>query len=67
MGNEAIRTSEGVTRMQPVEYTLAGWVDNFKDYLATHMSYVGTRTLEEFIGNVPLISITQNSFLRFKK
>ena len=67
MGNEAIRTSEGVTRMQPVEYTLAGWVDNFKDYLATHMSYVGTRTLEEFTGNVPLISITQNSFLRFKK
>ena len=67
LGNEAIRTSEGVTRMQPVEYTLDGWVDNFKDYLATHMSYTGTRILKEFIGKVQIISITQNSFLRFKK
>ena len=30
LGNE-LRSSEGVTRMVQVEYTLSGWVENFID------------------------------------
>jgi len=67
LGNEVITTSEGVTRMNPVEYTLEGWTENFKHYLASAMSYTGSNSLEEFIGKVELVKITQNSFNRFNK
>ena len=67
LGNEELKTSEGVTRMNPVEYTIEGWTENFRHYLASAMSYTGCRTLEEFIGNVDLVKITQNSFNRFNK
>ena len=40
---------------------------NFKDYLATHMSYVGKKTLSDFIGRVDLITISHESQMRFKK
>ena len=61
------RSSEGVTRMVPVEYTLEGWVENFKDYLASAMSYCGASNLSEFIGKPKINLITQNSFERFNK
>jgi lipase chaperone LimK len=66
LGNE-LRSSEGVTRMTQVEYTLEGWVDNFKDYLRSAMSYTGKNKLEEFIGKVKFNLISQNSFNRFNK
>jgi GMP reductase len=66
LGNE-LRSSEGVTRMTQVEYTLEGWVDNFKDYLRSAMSYTGKNKLEEFIGKVNFNLISQNSFNRFNK
>jgi IMP dehydrogenase/GMP reductase len=67
LGNETLKTSEGVTRMNPVEYTIEGWTENFSHYLASAMSYTGTKTLEEFIGKVDLVRITQHSFNRFNK
>jgi len=67
LGNTVLKTSEGVTRMNPVEYTLEGWTENFRHYLASAMSYTGARTLQEFIGHVDLVQITQNSFNRFNK
>jgi IMP dehydrogenase/GMP reductase len=67
LGNEDLKTSEGVTRMNPVEYTLEGWVENFRHYLASAMSYTGTLTLYDFIGKVNLNLITQSSFNRFNK
>ena len=67
LGNAKLKTSEGVTRMNPVEYTIEGWVENFSQYLASAMSYTGTLTLEEFIGEVDLVRITQASFNRFNK
>jgi len=67
LGNKEIRTSEGVTRIQPVEYTISGWVENFKHYLSTAMSYTDSRELKEFIGNDKFNIITQNSFKRFNK
>ena len=66
LGNE-LRSSEGVTRMIQVEYTIAGWVDNFRDYLSSAMSYTGSHSLEEFIGKPQWNLITQNSFSRFNK
>jgi GMP reductase len=66
LGNTEIRTSEGVTRMNQVEYTVDGWVENFSHYLSTEMSYVGAKTLSELY-NIELIKITQHSFNRFNK
>lgn len=67
LGNDNIKTSEGVTRMNPVEYTIEGWTENFTHYLASAMSYTGSKNLKDFIGNVDLVRITQHSFNRFNK
>ena len=67
MGKTDLKTSEGVTRMQPVEYTLSGWTENFKSYLSSAMSYSNATTLQEFIGNAKWNMITTNSLNRFKK
>lgn len=65
-GNEDIKTSEGITRMQKVEYTISGWVENFSHYLRTAMSYTNCRTLYRFKG-VEIIQISEKSFERFMK
>lgn len=67
LNNEVLRTSEGVVRINPVEYTLQGWIENFSDYLASEMSYSGARNLGEFIGRADFVKITQNGFNRFNK
>lgn len=51
-----LKTSEGVVRTINVEYTLHQWVENFKDYLKSAMSYTGFTDLEHFIGG-PEISV----------
>jgi IMP dehydrogenase/GMP reductase len=66
-GNEVLKTSEGVVRYRPVEYTLEQWVDNFESYLRSAMSYVNARTLSEFSANSEFINITNNAYNRFKK
>ena len=67
MGKETLTTSEGVNRMQPVEYTLEGWTNNFISYLSSAMSYTNSECLLDFIGNVEWNLITQNSYNRFNK
>jgi len=67
LGNKILKTSEGITKMNPVEYTLEGWVENFTHYLSTAMSYTDKKDLDDFIGNVKYNIITQNSFKRFNK
>ncbi|MEI7499255.1 MAG: IMP dehydrogenase [Bacteroidota bacterium] len=66
LGNE-LRSSEGVTRMVQVEYTLAGWVENFIDYLSSAMSYTNSKDLQSFIGIPDWNLISQNSLNRFNK
>ncbi|MFW6219809.1 MAG: IMP dehydrogenase [bacterium] len=66
-GNGILKTSEGVTRIRRVEYTLAGWTENFLDYLKSAMSYTNSKTLDEFIGNVIVKLITQSALNRIKK
>lgn len=67
LGCTKIKTSEGVNRIQKVEYTLSGWVENFSHYMKSAMSYVGSHNLDEFIGMPEIIEISQNSYNRFNK
>jgi IMP dehydrogenase len=67
LGCIKLKTSEGVNRMQKVEYTLSGWIENFSHYMKSAMSYTGSHNLDEFIGMPEIIEITQNSFNRFNK
>lgn len=66
-GSTKLKTSEGIIKFQKVEYTIAGWVENFESYLRSAMSYTGSLSLNEFCGEVNTIMITQNSFARFNK
>lgn len=67
MGKSQLKTSEGVTRFRKVEYHLDSWVENFKHYLRTDMSYSNAKSLEEFIGKVNICQITNKSYERFNK
>ena len=60
-------TSEGIIRTNQVEYTLDKWIDNFKDYLRSTMSYMNHKNMESFIGNSHYTIITQNAYNRFNK
>jgi hypothetical protein len=53
--------------MVQVEYTLAGWVENFTDYLSSAMSYTNSTNLSSFIGKPGWNLITENSLNRFNK
>lgn len=67
MGKSQIKTSEGVERYRPIEYTLDTWVENFKHYLRNAMSYTNAKTLDEFIGNAEICQITTRAYDRFNK
>jgi len=65
-GREILKTSEGISKTNPVEYTLGQWTENFKDYLKSAMSYTNSQTLDEF-RNSEFVFITQNALNRFNK
>ena len=62
-----LRTSEGIITYNKVEYTLEKWLNNFKDYLKSAMSYTNSLDLKSFIGQVNYVEITQEAFNRFNK
>jgi IMP dehydrogenase len=65
-GRNEIKTSEGISKTNKVEYTLSGWVENLEDYLRSAMSYTNSNTLEEF-KNSEYVFITENALNRFNK
>ena len=65
-GKKNLTTSEGIVKYNKVEYTLGSWIDNFKDYLKSAMSYTNSSTLEEFKDS-EFIFITENALKRFNK
>ena len=65
-GKKRLTTSEGISKYNKVEYTLNGWVNNFKDYLKSAMSYTNSNNLEEF-KNSQYVFITENALKRFHK
>lgn len=48
MGNERLKTSEGLIKEQKIKYTLKGWVENEIDYLRSAMSYTNSLNLESY-------------------
>lgn len=66
-GKAQLVTAEGITKYQKVAYTLKQWTENFRDYLRSNMSYSGSRTLEEFIGDAEWVFITERARKRFEK
>ena len=67
LGKTDLKTSEGISKMQPVEYTIGGWTENFRDYLRSAMSYTDCLTIGEFVGKVRFNHISKNSLDRFNK
>jgi hypothetical protein len=43
-----LKTGEGISKYNLVEYTLHGWCENFSDYLKSVMSYTNSLTLLEY-------------------
>ena len=66
-GKTDLKTSEGVSRIYRIEYTLEGFVSNFEDYLRSAMSYTNCDELNVFIGGPLYNLITQNAHNRFNK
>jgi IMP dehydrogenase/GMP reductase len=66
-GRINLKTSEGIVDTREAQYTLSSWVENFKHYLRSAMSYTNSSDLNEFIGETHTIMITKNSLDRFKK
>lgn len=48
MNGKKVKTSEGISKTIKIEYTIATWIENFKDFLRSSMSYTNSKTLEEF-------------------
>lgn len=67
MGKTVLKTSEGVIRYRFAEYTLAGWLENFKHYLRSSMSYTDCRNLKEYIGGVLYCFISDKAYNRYNK
>ena len=65
-GRESLKTSEGIVKTNPVEYTLEQWVENFTDYLKSAMSYTNSKTLKEFRES-EFVFITENALNRYNK
>ena len=65
-GRENLKTSEGIVKPNPVEYTLSQWVENFTDYLKSAMSYTNSKTIDEFRES-EFVFITENALKRFNK
>jgi hypothetical protein len=61
LNGEKTKTSEGVMKTLPVEYTMKGWIINFTDYLRSAMSYTGFRSLENFKNYTKLVINSQNA------
>lgn len=67
LGKTNIKTSEGVHRFRKVEYFLNGWIENFNHYLRSAMSYTNSKTLNDFIGKIEFIFISDQAYKRFDK
>lgn len=65
-GGSGKQTAEGISKPIPVEYPIAKWAENMNDYLASCMSYCGSRTLDEFRQNAEVI-ITKSGDKVYRK
>lgn len=61
-----LKTAEGISFYQKVEYTMDSWLENFQDYLKSSMSYCNAKNLKDFRKS-KYILITDNAQKRFEK
>lgn len=66
-GKEGNKTAEGIAIKVPIEYTITSWIDNFKHYLQSAMSYTDCVTLNEFKTKVIYKGITPNARIAYFK
>lgn len=66
-GKKKIKTAEGITKYNKVEYSIHGWLENFSDYLKSNMSYCNKRTIDDYRGKVDVRFITPEAYDRFNK
>jgi IMP dehydrogenase/GMP reductase len=66
-GKKGNKTAEGISTLVQIDYTIAGWVDNFKHYLQSAMSYTDCVTLDEFKTKVQYSTITPNARIAYFK
>jgi hypothetical protein len=64
---ERIKTAEGKVEKIKIEYTMSQWVENFTDYLRSAMAYTGKRNIEDFIGDVETIRLSENASNSYNK
>lgn len=67
MNGSKTKTSEGISKVITIKYTMAGWVENFKDYLRSAMSYVGAKNLRQFKQLAVLIVNSENAISAVNK
>ena len=60
-GRAGNTTAEGICKVVPIEYPIAKWVDNFKAYLRSVMSYCDSRTIDEFHNKVQVRVMTDGA------
>jgi GMP reductase len=65
-GKSVLRTSEGISKKNKVDYTLEQWTKNFRDYLKSAMSYTNSQKLDDFRGS-DFVFITYNALKRYDK
>lgn len=66
MKGDKVHTSEGISKMLPVTYTMGTWVENMTDYLRSAMSYTNSRTLDE-LRESEVIVVSQNTYNSINK
>jgi GMP reductase len=63
----ATRTSEGISRPVPVEYSIAKWADNMESYLRSAMTYTNSQNIKEFQNNTEVIILGGSGDLCYRK
>ena len=56
------KTAEGISKIINVRYNIGGWVENMIHYLRSCMSYCNCTNLNEFIGKVDLVIVSNNTY-----
>jgi len=64
---QKLTTSEGIIKRNKIEYSILTWVENFRDYLKSAMSYSNCENLKRFKEGSEGIFISTNSFKRYHK
>lgn len=66
-GSKQLKTSEGISKYNEVEYSISSWTENFSDYLKSCMSYSNIKDIKDFKGKADFRLITSEAFNRFNK